>query len=521
MKVFIIALCVCICSSLQGADRRLLEGTVVDAVTGEPVKNAQIRLRPLVTRNIVSYGFISDPSGHFVIHSVEPGQYELFATRNGYITQKHAPLRVDEGRPADAILVKMIPQGVIAGRILDVNGEPVAHASVQLMTLTYVNGRRRLVTGTWEPTNDLGEFRFFGLRRGKYAVRASYQQDDVFTTAFSEERYVVTYFPNTTDPKTASQIEVKPGSRIGPIDITLARVPAMRLKGRVGVATSNPLGSKPRITLTPRDPGMLASTPAFTRVVNLQGDFEMRGIVRGSYLLWADYSDSGGRRYVARVPLDVTDSNIENLELELQRAAELPGVVRIDGSSNLAGAALNILLTPQSDMSPAGGAGAPVNRDLSFNIANISPDAYDVNVQGLPDGFYIKSIRMDDLDVTETGVDFTQSVPAGKLTVVIDSSGGQLDGVVRNSKTAAVTLIPDRAYRPSWLYKMVGTDPNGRFNITGVRPGEYTIYAWETLESGAYLDRDFVKRHESAGKRVTIRSNDHQTLELQAVPSVE
>ncbi len=146
---------------------------------------------------------------------------------------------------------------------------------------------------------------------------------------------------------------------------------------------------------------------------------------------------------------------------------------------------------------------------------------------GLPEGFYLKSVRVGDQDVTFTGVDFTQGVPSGEMTVVLNPNGGQIDGSVQNAKGenavgAMVTLIPEESRRSvSWLYKTASTDQNGHFTMKGVRPGKYKIYAWEEIEMGAYQDPDYVKPHESAGQDVTVDDKGHETVQLTAIAAEE
>jgi hypothetical protein len=83
-----------------------------------------------------------------------------------------------------------------------------------------------------------------------------------------------------------------------------------------------------------------------------------------------------------------------------------------------------------------------------------------------------------------------------------------------------VTLIPGESHRSiPWLYKTSNADQNGHFKMTGVRPGEYKILAWEEIESGAYQDPEFIKPHESAGKDVSMKESGHETVQLRAIPA--
>ena len=69
-----------------------------------------------------------------------------------------------------------MPRGsVIAGRIVDEFGDAIPDVSVTAMRQTWQNGRRRLVpaSGRVAQTNDLGQFRIYGLPPGDYYVSAT------------------------------------------------------------------------------------------------------------------------------------------------------------------------------------------------------------------------------------------------------------------------------------------------------------------------------------------------------------
>ena len=69
----------------------------------------------------------------------------------------------------------LIPRGsVISGRMLDEFGDPVTDAMVSAMRSVWSNGRRRLQpAGRMAMTNDLGQFRIYGLPAGDYYVSAA------------------------------------------------------------------------------------------------------------------------------------------------------------------------------------------------------------------------------------------------------------------------------------------------------------------------------------------------------------
>jgi hypothetical protein len=112
----------------------------------------------------------------------------------------------------------------------------------------------------------------------------------------------------------------------------------------------------------------------------------------------------------------------------------------------------------------------------------------------------------------------------GPLTVTIAPGAGQIQGVVLNDKqepaaAALVALIPDDAQRRERRdsYHIAGTDQYGKFALKSIDPGEYKLYAWDDIESGAYSDPDFVKPFESQAVTMSIRENSRETGQLKLI----
>ena len=70
---------------------------------------------------------------------------------------------------------------------------------------------------------------------------------------------------------------------------------------------------------------------------------------------------------------------------------------------------------------------------------------------------------------------------------------------------ATVVLAPPAAQADRYgLYRVTTTDAAGRFRIAGLPPGSYRVYAWEDVESGAWIDPQFLQRYESLGRGVEV-----------------
>ena len=123
-------------------------------------------------------------------------------------------------------------------------------------------------------------------------------------------------------------------------------------------------------------------------------------------------------------------------------------------------------------------------------------------------------------DVTASG--FSVSGGAWLLDVVLSSDGATLEGAVVDSKDqpvsdAVVIALPSLENRKRRdLFKKVSTDQRGHFVLRGIRPGEYTILAFDDLEED-YRDPDFLKPFEDRGQSVPVEKEQRKGLVLKVV----
>jgi hypothetical protein len=82
-------------------------------------------------------------------------------------------------------------------------------------------------------------------------------------------------------------------------------------------------------------------------------------------------------------------------------------------------------------------------------------------------------------------------------------------------------LVPDSARRPRGdLYKNALTDEMGRFEIRGIAPGNYKVFAWELVEFGAWQDPNFIRLHENRGSSVRITAGGRQSTDTVLIPAL-
>ncbi len=513
--------------AVKPEDRGTIEGTITSA-TGEPLKKVNITAR----RNDaglspgMSYSAVTDAEGHFVIADVDPGKYRVDAERTGYVRLQYGAktasspgtvLTLAKAQKMKGIDLKLTPQAVITGRVLDEDGDPLQNVGIQIMRLVYSRGKKQWAPMNGSNTNDLGEYRLFGLAAGRYILSANYRQGNFVEASKGAARdtYAPTYYPNSPSPDSAARIDVTPGAQIRGMDIRLQKTKTVQISGRITGGSDGP--GRTMIMLLPKTEGVMNYTSrSMSATYNEAGDFIVNNVTPGSYTLMA-VSNGDSKQLTARMHLDVGTSPIEGITLQLGSGFEIAGRITIEGESTPnQSPGMRVLLQPKGGMmfGPSS-QGGQVKEDHTFTFTNVQPDSYDVMVIGLPEGGYVRAIRFGDQQVNDSNLDLSGG---GELTIVVAVSAAQVTGTVQNDQaatTATVCVVPTDGHDAN--FKMAPTDQNGSYTVKGVPPGEYRLYAFDNVESGSCQDPDWLKPYESKGERVTLRDNDKQTTQLKLI----
>jgi hypothetical protein len=363
------------------------------------------------------------------------------------------------------------------------------------MVYEYRTGGRQLVSRSSTMTNDLGEYRLFGLTAGKYFLRTEQRN-----TPGAGVIYPATYYPGATDASGAEPLELGAGQELRDKDLVLYRTHAWTIRGKVAI----PPGAT-RIVVSLNENGMTS-----TGVDEPTGAFELRGVAPGPYILTA-YGEVGEKTYRARQPIQVAASDIDGIELHLAPFVDLKGVVHIDGATSIKPSQLSIGMH---------GVTAWVKEDGTFTFRDVPPDIYRPTVSGAED-LFVKGIRCGRADVTESGMDLTGGAGCD-LAINLSANGGQIEGQVKDDQgqpvqTVTVTLAAQGTRRTD-LFKQATSDAGGHFKLVGIAPGSYRLYAWEAVDLNAVrYDPDFVKPYENFGQSLQIVEGARENVTLKPI----
>ena len=167
----------------QAADQSLgrLAGQVVEQGGRTPIANARVTVfsmaRPQAGPPQI-FEATTDAEGRFTLDNVLPGAYRVQASKPGYAMQtfdtQQLIVEVLPGQTREGVSVSLSRGGAIAGHVIDSAGEP--DAEVQVMAMRRMPGGPGgagmfVPAGPGAQTNDLGEYRLYGLAPGEYQYR--------------------------------------------------------------------------------------------------------------------------------------------------------------------------------------------------------------------------------------------------------------------------------------------------------------------------------------------------------------
>jgi hypothetical protein len=445
------------------------------------------------------------------------------------------------------IVMPLSPAATITGRVFDRDGEPLAYVAVQAMKYVYQDGERVLNVAQTAMTNDLGEYRLFWLQPGQYFVSTTYDSSPqrgamgggprrpVFlgprggnagvesVEGGEDEARIPIYYPGTPDPQAAAPINLQSGTLFSGVDLTVAAVHTFSVRGQVISSASGQPVANVNVVLEPRQrPGSRGPIMRGRANGANRGSFEIAGVLPGSYDLVA-ISNDRNNRMSARVPVDISGSDIQNVSVVLSPGFSVAGHVTIEGASQDV-SRIRFTLRPSASGVQFGGAipAAPVQADGTFTLQQVGQDIYRMNWNGVPRGFYVKTARLGAVDVLRDGLKLERQ-PTVPLEVVISSDTGTVDATVVTDKqepsintTFVLVPSPDLRFRND-LYRTGATDGMGRLHLDGVPPGDYKAFAWDEVENGAWQDPDFIQQFEDRGKPIRISANSAANLELRVI----
>jgi len=516
-----------------------LQGRIVEWGTTIPVPQAEVELRPLNDGSGAPAVAVTGSDGEYSFQNVSPGKYRLISMRPGFTQGEYGQRRPNEegipitvgGAPVTDLTIGMARGAVIAGRITDRNGQPMPRATVSAIRLSFEDAKPVLTIIQSAITNDRGEYRLFWLPPSSYYVSfgsgsgprivVNPNAPDKTVEAFTmvpmrpirngvvvgpgpanlerQEVYLPTYFPGTTELNAATLITLRSGEEVRDVNLTAIIRNTVNLRiAAVFPSTGPPSESSLRFMLN-----RVGSPPA-SQVTQKFGQFvTFENLVPGLFEIVAAYPEVD---FAGRALVNLQDRDVD-ITIPIERF-NISGRVRIENPPTAFVLSKHEVIL-RAD--PSFRATAGVAADGSFKFEAVPGGAYEIMLSdGALQDTYIKTAQISSADVLSAGVQIS-APQRDSLEILLGGNGGELSGTVLNERQqpqpeSLVVLVPNvaGATRRLDLYKTATTDRSGKFEIRGIAPGEYSVYAWPDVDPGAWLDPKFLNAYRNFGASFRI-----------------
>lgn len=513
-------------------------GKVVQEANGFGIRKVVVELVAQSPEVRQTYTTATDATGQFRFEGVAPGEYSVSVAKVGFVRMNVKPetarITVAAGQDVTGLVYKMQPAGVIAGKITDVEGDPLQGVSVWV---THVGKSGAPVASDaseqsesgQETTNDLGEYRIANLRAGQYVVQAQAHGMEPAPDPADKGKqrdkavYALTFYPGTVEEKTASAVRVTSGGT-ATANFNMVTSRAFRVSGTVTM-TGNPRNTQI----------FLVSTSGQTKAQGLGdgGRFEFPNILPGTYVAQIVDMSSGGdgrapetHTQMIGSPIVVSNADVTGLVLQPEAGGSVGGKVRTEEGESLDWADLNVTLMrvaegdeelPQMENLGALGGSTQLKEDGSFEMKDVAGGTYQVFLGGHSDkirDYYMKSVTLDGREVADTGF-----VVRGEtvVDVVLSAKGASVEGTVVDSDGhtvpgATVATLPSNGKlgRSDW-YQVEKADASGHFLLRGMNPGAYVVVALEGLQEDT-RKAEFFAKYGDKGVTVDLDEGERKSV---------
>jgi len=518
--------------SSSSAGRFSIRGTVVQAVSGQPLPKVEVAVGPAEGSDPVQ-SMVTTGDGRFRFENLSAGKYWIAAQARGFSSQRlnqheqfSTAIAVGPNIQSTGIIFRMYPDGVIAGTVLDEQNEPVRQAHVMLFRSGLWDGTNATHAVAQTMTDDRGMYRFSSTPPGTYYVAVTaqpwysenyvsqpmlrggeswqrYSESD--SSSEFDVTYPITYYNAATDPSAATAIVLQPGDRVV-ADFALTPVPALHLR-LSGIDASKGVSA----SLSQHGMGQFLVQISQRMNYVRKGELEISGIPPGEFDLTVR---SGGINPIVREKqIDMSD----NAQADLSDTAATPtisGSVKFDDGKALAGRAIIEFVSKDTGRQ----FGARISEKGEFETAGepVHPGTYEVYV------FNSGEAVVRDISATGAKVAGHEIEIGGGSTVhldiVLSHGAGRVNGTaVRNGKPVAgamIVLIPQDLEHNFTLIRRDQSDSDGTFSLYNVLPGKYQVIALANGWGMQWMNRGVLEPYLNYSEAVDVVARGKYDIEV-------
>ena len=483
-----------------------ISGTVVDFVTGAPIRRAHVHLNGNLA--------VTDAAGSFLFDQTPPGAYAIDAQHPDYPrVSSSTAVTLAPGEQKQGLELKLTPAASIMGHISDADGDPLA------CNLTLVSRIGKSIALHSMVTSDRnGDYTFPFLSPGKYYVEAQCPPPQLQPrpyalphAALSGPRlgYAYRFYPGTSSFSGAQRLTVTPGQTLRGIDFRMSPQTVSDVVVHVkGLAPKTAVQAIASLTLDDGSPNW----PNNARFAQLQptGMASIAGVPPGKYILRIATLDE--QMLFAKQPVEVGEQAIE-VTVQAAPLLQLTGTLHADKPTDLQAAVIWLLHMDESNVRQL-----RVNPGDTFSFSSLAPGRYLITTPG---DLYVQSIEAK--GQTFDGAEFELKPGANEhIDVHLSMEKGTVSGDVDlgSSHPARIKIFATTPTAQFEVFELPVGQPRYKCQL---QPGHYRLYATEYTAGQDPLeflnDASLAARGESVD--IVAGSTVVKTLKLTTAEEIE
>jgi len=522
-------------------ERFTVTGTVIDSVTGEPVRKALVQIYSNQRRMT-----FTDGDGRFQVEGLPAASYSVVAQKPGYFNQQElmrgGTPPVEVGPKSASAVIKLTPESVITGRVASTAGVPLEHVSLNLEYIEVREGRRHWEFKGSAITDEDGRYRFADLKPGTFYLSASPYTPLAETMLDANQApktgFPGVYYAGSPDLASASPLQLSAGQQ-AEANFALPQVPVYAVSGTVsGYAANQGVGIQ-----VFDNSGMQTDRGATFNPEN--GRFDIPALAAGNYVIKA-YSTLGPNQPVRAEMRFHLAADLHNLHLTLGPTPSIPVIVHMEQQAVRQQAYSNTFRVsggarePGLPVSVRLGSTAPGVGDVyassddpqnprNLSLHNVEPGRYTALLDAR-EGWYVASAEFGQTDLLTDDLVLTAGAPPSALTIVLRNDSASVAGGVNvpdgfNSQVTIVA-VPERATKASpgvtyWYPPGDKKSPPSEFILDSLAPGNYLLFAFDHAEGLEYANRDVLEGYVSQATHVTLSAGQRAKVALELIRITE
>jgi beta-lactamase regulating signal transducer with metallopeptidase domain/protocatechuate 3,4-dioxygenase beta subunit len=526
--------------------RTIVRGQVTELGTGQPLAGVTVRAfhvtgipvpnrprSPIGDGDQIGpkgahpvYYATTDASGRYEIRGLRPGEYLVAGGGRGFVTAHfgqegdntpEATVVVASAVSADHIDFEVARAGRISGTIRDEHGREVNGVEVSLIRRQYFPGGARPTSVIFALSEDGGAFDLQEIPPGDYYIYAAPAEGVHPTGDDPRAIYAAAYFPAAPDIGAAQLIGIGSGQILSGFDIVLGVTHTQSIAGRVIDPQRRPL-AEVRVQLVPWSADGLTNRRA---PVDQEGRFHIDGVAPGKFIVMV--SDSVEDRRWSPQEIIVGNAPVD-LEFVATAGISARGRIVADGRTIMPFDPTELMVSLEPEAQPDGmqlASGlATIAADGSFTLTG-SPGTTTLQVRRVPRGWLLKSVSLDEIEVTDTAFTLAAGFGAHLIDVVLTDRGGHLAGRVsdrmgRPAPNALIVIFP--ADRHRWtsprLMQTTFSHQQGRFDFGTIAAGAYRVVAVPGLPRNAWTDPAVLERLWSDSTDISLQEGQRRVVDV-------